>query len=304
VLRKGLEDRLFALTGKTPSKAEAQALLTLLGDVQSALAVSNKAREAVRPLPRLSERWVVAADDGTPAFRIAKALAGLCGIGNEPLPMRAQLFPVHRRSDQWLTPEAGEKTRVCDGFKGCLVNVLPSLLERRLWLAERFALSDKPLESAAGATLDDIAAFLRDDGMDARIRELLPGLALCDIPEDIDRSAGIGVVPAAFALMKLALTSERTLRSLGLLAEGQRLPVPTGMLAQLRAGNHDNRALLCAWRRLRASGLAPLFTSGGLPTLAGIEPRRAAAALLVPLRFGGAAALARSVLKQPETEFV
>jgi CRISPR-associated protein Csx17 len=165
-------------------------------------------------------------------------------------------------------------------------------------------MSDKPLESVAGATLDDIAAFLRNDAMDARISGLLPGLALCEVPEDIDCSGGDGAVPAAFALMKLALTPERTLRSLKVLAEGQRLPVPTGMLAQLAAGNHDNRAVTSAWRRLRASGLSPLFTTGALPTLAGIDPRRVAAALLIPLRFGATAALARSALKQPESESV
>lgn len=303
-LRKRLEDRLFALAGRIPSKPEAQALLTLLGGVQSALAVSSRAREAVRPLPRLSERWVIAADDDTPGFRIAKALAGLRGAKGQPLPLRALLFPVHRRFDQWLTPDAGEKNRTCDGAQGRLIDTLPTLLQRRLWLAERLDMGEKPLDSAAGATLDDIAAFLRDDSMDARINDLLPGLALCDIPEDVDRSAGNGGVPAAFALLKLALTPMRTLRSLDVLAEGQRLPVPAGMLAQLVAGNHDNRAVTAAWRRLRASGLWPLFTPGALPTLAGVHPRRAAAALLIPLRFGATAALARTVLKQPETESV
>lgn len=304
MLRKRIEDRLFALAGKHPGKAETQALLILLGEIQSALAVSSKAHEAVRPLPRLSERWVIAADDESPEFRIAKALAGLRGSGNEPLPLRAQLFPVHRRFDQWLTAEANEKSRICDGMQGRLVDTLPTLLERRLWLADRLTMPDKPLESAAGATVDDVAVFLRDDSMDARIAALLPGIALCDIPKDIDRSAGNGLVPAAFALMKLALTPERTLRSLDALADGQRLPVPAGMLAQLAAGNHDNRAVTSAWRRLRASGLSPLFTPGALPTLAGIDPKRAAAALLIPLRFGATAALARSVLKLSEAESV
>jgi CRISPR-associated protein Csx17 len=303
-LRKRLEDRLFALAGKIPSKPEAQALLTLLGEIQSGLSVSSKARDAVRPLPRLSERWVIAADDDTPTFRVAKALAGLRGVDNDLLPMRAQLFPVHRRFDQWLTPDAGEKNRICDGTHGQLVDTLPNLLRRRLWLAERLAMPDKPLDGPAGAGLDDIAAFLRDDRMDARISDLLSGLALCDIPEDIDRSAGNGVAPAAFALMKLSLTPERTLRSLEALTEGQRLPIPAGMLAQLAAGNHDNRAVTSAWRRLRASGLSLLFPSGALPTLAGISPKRAAAALLIPLRFGATAALTRAVLKQPETESV
>lgn len=303
-LRKRLEDRLFAFAGKRINRPEAQALLILLGEVQSALAVSSKAREAMRPLPRLSERWVIAADDDTPVFRITKALAGLRGVDDQLLPLRAQLSPVHCRFDEWLTPDAGEKNRICDGIHGQLIDTLPKFLKRRLWLAERLAMPDKPLDSAAGATLDDIAAFLRDDSMDARISNLLPGLALCDIPQDIDRRAGDGAVPAAFALMRLALTSERTLRSLEVLTEGQRLPVPTGMLAQLAAGNHDNRAVTSAWRRLRASGLSPLFMSGALPTLAGINPKRAAAALLIPLRFGATAALARAVLKQPETESV
>jgi len=304
MLRKRLEDRLFALAGKNPSKPEIQALLNLLGEIQSALAVSSKARETVRPLPRLSERWVIAADDDTPAFRVTKALVGLCGVGNEPLPLRAQLFPVHRCFEQWLTSEAGEKSRICESAQGRLVDTLPSLLDRRLWLADSFAMPDKPLESATGAMLDDIAAFLRGDGMDARISNLLPGLALCNIPEDIDRSAGEGIVPAAFALMKLALTPERTLRSLEFLAEGQRLPASRGMLAQLTAGNHDNRAVTSAWRRLRASGLAPLFLPDALPMLTGIDPKRAAAALLIPLRFGATAALARSVLKQHEANSV
>ncbi len=299
-LRKRLEDRLFALAGRTPNTSEMQALLILLGEIQSALSASNKAREAARPLPRLSERWVIAADDDTPSFRIAKALAGLRGIDDEPLPLRAQLFPVHRRFDEWLTPDDGEKSRICDGTLGRLIDTLPLLLHRRLWLAERLTMSDKPLGSAAGAAVEDIAAFLRDDSMDARINQLLLGLALCDIPEDTDRSSGNGVIPAAFALMKLALTPERTLHSLVVLDEGQRLPVPAGMLEQLAAGNLNNSAVISAWRRLRASGLSPLFTSGTLPTLIGINPKRAAAALLIPLRFGATAALARAVLKQPE----
>ncbi|MFO1356561.1 MAG: type I-U CRISPR-associated protein Csx17 [Gammaproteobacteria bacterium] len=304
MLRKRLEDRLFALAGKRPSTAEAQALLVLLGEIQSALAASSKARETISPLPHLSGRWVIAADDGTPAFRIATALAGLRGMDHEPLPLRAQLFPVHRRFDQWLTPDAGENSRICHGSTGRLVDVLPSLLARRLWLAERLTPSDKPLESAAGATLDDIAAFLRNDGMDTRISGLLSGLVLCEIPEDIDRSGGDGVVSAAFALMKLALTPEHTLRSLERLVAGQRLPVPNGMLARLVAGNHDNRAVAYAWRRLRLSGLSPRFTSGALPTLAGMDPGRAAAALLIPLRLGATAALARLALKQHETASV
>lgn len=296
MLRKRLEDSLFALSGREPSKAEAQSLLILLGKIQSILSKSSKAHEAVRPIPRLSERWVVAADDGTPAFRIAKALAGLRGVGDDPLPLRAQLFPVQRKYDEWMTPDANEKVRICTGEKGRLIDTLRTLLERRLWLAEKLEMRDKPFNSATGATLEDINAFLRDDAMDERIATLLPGLSLCEIPRDIERGSGPGAVPAAFALLKLSLTPDRTLQSLGLLPENNRLPVPAGMLAQLAAGNHGNRALHAAWRRLRASGLTPAVSLDALPAERSLSPQRASATLLIPLRYSATAALARDVL--------
>lgn len=305
VLRRRLEDRLFALSGRNPSKAEAQSLLILLGEIQTAISTSPKAREEVPPIPRLSGQWVAAADDGTdPAFRIAKALAGLKGTLDKPLPLRAQLFPVERVKDHWMTPESGEKYRVFTGQRGRLIDTLRTLLERRLWLAEKLEMGDKPLDSPAGATLADIAAFLRDERMDRRTAELLPGLALCTIPQDHEHAAGGGVVPAAFALMKLILTPDRTLGSpsLKLPTDDVDLPVPPGMLAQLAAGNHRNRAIKIAWRRLRASGLTSAFTFDSLPAEASIDPQRATAALLIPLRFGATATLAHGVLKQPETE--
>jgi len=75
------------------------------------------------------------------------------------------------------------------------------------------------------------------------------------------------------------------------------MPVPSGLVAQLRAGNAGNRAVQSAWRRLRSSGLSPAFSSAALPREESILPQRAAAALLIPLRYGATAALARSVLK-------
>ncbi len=296
LLRKRLEDRLFALTGREQSKADLQSLLVLLGQIQFALSNSAKAREAVRPIPRLSERWVAAADDSTPAFRIAKALAGLRGVGEEPLPLRAQLFPIQCKYAQWMTPDASGKVRIYTGQKGRLIDTLRALLERRLWLAKKRDMRDKPLDSVAGVTLEDINAFLRDDAMDERIAALLPGLSLCEIPRDIEYGAGPGAVPAAFALLKLSLTPDRILRSLCHLPVDIHLPMPTDMLAQLAAGNHCNRAVQTAWRRLRASGLAPIFPVDDLAREDSISFQRTAAALLIPLRYGASATLARDVL--------
>lgn len=298
-LRRRLEDRLFDLSGHELRPAEVQTLLMLLGEINHVVAMIVGLREDVCPLPRLAERWVACADDGTPAFRIARALAGLQGVSD--LPLRAQLFPMHRARNEWLTPKSGERYRVYSGQQGSLLATLRTLLERRLWLAEQLDMADKPLSSPAGATLDDLAAFLRDERMDARIAALLPGLSLCTIPEDIERTAGDGMVPAAFGVMKLALTPDRVLRGLGFLGAEQHMPIPAGMVAQLAAGNHGNRAVKTALRRLRASGLASSLERTP-PELAGIAPERAAAALLIPLRRGATATLARTLLKQPESE--
>jgi len=194
------------------------------------------------------------------------------------------------------------RVRICIGQKGYLPDTLYTLLARRSWLAEQFGMKDRPLDSPAGATLDDIAAFLRSDAMDRRIAELLPGLCLCDIPRDVERSAGHDVVPAAFALLKLCLTPESTLRALHVLGKDDRLPTPPGLLAQLVAGNANNKAVRTAWRRLRASGLNPVFESKALPSLGDVSPRRIAAALLIPLRYGATGALTRSVLHTAKAE--
>jgi CRISPR-associated protein Csx17 len=298
MLRRQLEDRLFSMSGHEPTKAEMQSLLVLLGDIHETMTASSEARNSVSPVPRLSEQWVSAADDGTPAFRIAKALAGLRGVGDQPLPLFAQLFPIQRGFEQWMTPETGEKVRIYVGQRGRLVENLSGLLAHRLRLAARLEMRDKPLASSAGVTLDDVAAFLQDDRMDRRIATLLPGLCLCAIPADTDREAGEGMLPAAFGIMKLALTPDRTLASLGWLGETDHVPIPAGMLAKLVAGNHDNVAVKAAWRRLRASGLTPLF-SRDIPTLTGIDPMRASAGLLIPLRYGATGVLARRLLGEP-----
>ncbi|MGA7966905.1 MAG: type I-U CRISPR-associated protein Csx17, partial [Gammaproteobacteria bacterium] len=309
--RRQLEDTLFDLVGHVPTPAEAQGLLILLGDIEAALSISREARESVPPLPRLSERWVQAADDGTPAYRIACALAGLAGTKDAPLPLRAQLFPVHPRLNSWMDDARKRKgaandpachLRIHADSKGRLPDILLALLGRRLWLAEQFGMTDKPLRSPAGITLDDLLAFLRSDRMDRRIAVLLPGLSLCSIPRDTEHGAGEGAVPAAFALLRLCLTPDTILRKLDLMGEQDYLPVPPGLLAQLAAGNTGNRAVRLAWRRLRASGLSPLFAPAALPELCGIDPRRASAALFIPLRFGATGALGRSVLQSLETE--
>jgi len=311
-LRKRLEDALFDFARRPVAPARIQALLTLLGEIQSALAVSAKARESVGPVPTLSARWAQAADDGTPAYRIARALASLRGEEGKPLPLRAQLFPVHPRSHAWIEAACAAKgagndpacrVRLHARTLGNLVETLTHLLERRLWLAKRLDFHDSPLNSDTGIGLEDLDAFLRDARMDRAIAALLPGLALCHIPPATDQSAGGGAVPAAFGLLKLALTPDAWLHDLAGLPRDQHVPVPTGMVSLLASGNRAQvrRAVETAWRRLCGSGLVPVMPIGNLPDSLGFDPHRLAAALLIPLTYGATGLLARSILNLPET---
>jgi CRISPR-associated protein Csx17 len=235
-------------------------------------------------------------------------LAGLRGSNKTPLPLCAQLFPVHPRyPNKWIDDannagnDPGSRVRIHTEKAGSLPHMLLNLLDRRLWLAEKLEMEDKPLSSPTGAKLDDVSAFLQSESMDRRIAALLPGLSLCQFPEDDEKTAGNGFVPAAFGLLKLCFTRDSILQTLGVLAPDKHLPVPTGILAQLASGHKPERAMLTAWRRLHASGLNPIFSPDALPSLGGLSPQRVAAALLIPLRYGAYGRLAQSVLKASDS---
>lgn len=80
---KQLEDALFELVAEGGSPVKFEGALVALGRVATWLALSPKGRVAVgAPPPLLSRDWMREADDGSPEFRIAAALAG---IGLTPL---------------------------------------------------------------------------------------------------------------------------------------------------------------------------------------------------------------------------
>lgn len=311
-LRYRLENLLFTLAKRKPSPDLAQTLLVLLGEIQVELAHSAKARESIPPIPQLSKEWMLAADDKSTAFRIARALAGLRGIETKPLPLRSQLFPIHHANrNEWLERACKDKKHKDDPACRIRLHISPqknltelllTLLQQRLSLPSRLDFQDKPLNSAAGIDLADLPAFLMDDSMDSSIDALLPGLSLCNIPNSDEHKAGEGDIHAAYALCKLALTPEVTLRSLGVLGREQNLPVAPQLVPKLATGNTDQskQAVEIAWRRLRGSGLDPVMPFNQLPGLAGADPRRLAAALLIPLNYGATGALARSVLKNED----
>jgi len=72
-----LEDALFLMTSANRREDGARAALMALGDLVAWMVSSKEAREKLSPPPRLRSAWVWEADDGSPEFRIAAALASL-----------------------------------------------------------------------------------------------------------------------------------------------------------------------------------------------------------------------------------
>ncbi len=86
-----LEDSLFRMTSGARAPEGSRSALMAIGGFVDWLTTNRKARAELSPPPRLSRDWIRQADDGTPEFRIAAALAGL---GIPPLAPSGKPAPV------------------------------------------------------------------------------------------------------------------------------------------------------------------------------------------------------------------
>lgn len=276
-----LMEALFQMADRGGDRPVREALICL-GAVLLLAARSRALREVLPPPPRLEQNWVDRADDGTAAFRVACALASL----NGGLPMIRHMVATNE-TDQHLVTWG----------PGSLCGNLSRLLRRRL-LEEGEKVS--PLTAGDPADSAAVAAFLADDGQDAGIAALLPGLALVrSWPTRSAGRPGDSALPLAYALMKPLFTPLDVLRRDGLLGEDQTLPLPPALPALLAAGRTDE-ALATARRRLRASGLASPFLAA--PVAAGMSGERLLAALLVPLDRASRRHLSRSAGLVPDAD--
>lgn len=300
-----------------------QQILVALGAAERALANAARFREdkKIKPLAGLSTDWIEAANDGSPAFRIALALAGVRHEpgqrGDKPKigPLRANLEPVDwkKRCRAWA-----EKDRSVVWNAADLATNLASVLARRMMDGARAGCERLPLTSSYTAPLDAIAAFIAGDLDDQRIEELIWGLMLIDTWRRHPARAGMNQsrdreradpnpLPREYALLKLLflpqpLVPERSGESVkwrlacrlagGRMEGGLIIRPEPRILSLLRAGRIGEACRIAA-QRLRVSGLAPM--PGPLPTGVmrddnwserAMDSRRAqrlAAALLIPI---------------------
>jgi CRISPR-associated protein Csx17 len=245
----------------------------------------------LRPIPVLSTEWLSAAQEDSPEFRIALALAAMRDTDAVGA-LRCNLEVVTRTKWGWDWAEAQDRYATVWSATSLPRN-LQAVLERRMVDASRAGLEGLPLESHFSASAEDVTVFLAGQTDDARLEEWLWGLMLIDLGKashkdlaPMSASETPQPLPRAYALLKLLyMPKYQALQTEG----GQPIqPVPT-ILSHLRAQRLSEACQLAA-RRLRASGHVPMPgpASGGATRILDFPvPKpmleRMAAALLIPV---------------------
>lgn len=282
-----LENALFLLATEPHYPAlRIQQLIQILGEAELYLSHSPSARENCPPVPPLSADWMIHAEDGTPELAIAAALASLHarkpradGSTEFLLPMRAHLAP--EQSGPGLDWVEGHSHGVVWG-NGTLEANLVAIVRRRLQEAQRLELKDKPFEFFRAAPVAAVAAWLADDLDTRRISALVPGLTLVRLDSAAVQPTGRALpLPAAYRILKPFFCTDRQLHRVRLLDPEARLPLSLELLRLIEAGRVPE-AVALASRRLRVAGL-PIRFPQLTASVAGIDPHRLIAGLLVPI---------------------
>lgn len=292
---KALEDSAFELLAPDCSRHSVGAVLESIGRLGDWLSNSPKGREIVPPPPLLSRAWLRRADDGSPEFRVAAALAGL-GIPSLPSgresdaadanaehsqapPMAAHFAPLTNGSGEgferatffqgrWLRKRRAwannnRPPAVVWGHGELVANMI-SVLERRLVETSIRGLEDKPFGGASFARLSDVIAFLTGDFDDARCSALLSGMVWAQpawLPDSERIPTARAAVPFAYAVLKPIFSTNEALRRMGALPREGSIPIPPGLVGRLRAagrsrdGRAVDQAVHAAFSRARSSGL-------------------------------------------------
>ncbi|MDI3299518.1 MAG: type I-U CRISPR-associated protein Csx17 [Bacillota bacterium] len=307
--------------GRVERARAAQGLLRALHRAEMLASRSAEGRRILgRPVPPLrpARRWVDVCDDGSPEFRLARAIASLeprwQAEADYPAPLPARSYVSSVRVSKGGGWEWAENNPRLVWSHGSLEANLIRLLQRRLVDAVQAGQTGPaPLDATYSVDIGDVALWLRGGLDDERIAELVPGLTLLDYPatespaaraagsarqsvrSDGRRSAsGLDLLDPLYALFK-PLFHARPLVG----ADGEALPLTPdqAILVRLRQGDipQAQEAANLAIARWRAAGVAILGTGGGRTagdpagrwkvywSVSG-RPHRLAAALAFPVR--------------------
>ncbi len=285
-LVRRLEDAIFDLSLQRNDPAPAtQRLLTVLGQAERYLAVSPAAREACPPVPWLGPQWFTQADDGSDEVAIAAALASLHGrhpASSEErsrivLPMRSHLAPV--ATDRRVRWQADDNHQVTWSEAPLQSNLL-NTLRRRLLLAQKMDLPDKPFAFIRYASLHSIGRWLSGELDDSRIQDLFQGFCLVRLPRGGQPSSReLPVLPATYRMLKPFFCTDRQLHEAEVMPADRALPLAPELLRKFSA-NDAASALRIAQPRLRNSGIQTPFHN---LAASHIDGSRLCAALMTPI---------------------
>lgn len=291
-----IEDAIFRLC-ESGSVDHLREVLISLGAAEAELADGEKFRneKGLRPLSGLRLSWANECNDGSDDFRLAAALASICGeAGSSSIRENIEPVSVTEKGVEWKN----KSVRAVWGL-GALEENLASVLHRRSIEARANSLSHPILTSSRVASLNAVNAFLNGDTDDAKLEDLLRGLVLLDWrnaePHSKPQTQSRDVpptLPRAYALLKLLfLPGGKFQRDEN--AEIVTIKHEPAIVPLLRAGRVQD-ALQIAYQRLQASGLLPATKDFYYNNM---EGARLAAALLIPIDEPSIRALAKLVLR-------
>lgn len=291
-----------------------QRILAALGAVEQELGTAERfcTEHKIRPIADLSQHWITAADDGSPEFRLALALASIQSANGKVGPLRANLEAVDWSKKQCKAWAEKDRSVVWSGSD--LSSNLANVIQRRMMDATRAGCDALPIASHHSVSLEVVSAFLAGELDELRIEQLLWGLLLVN-PRGMQPLKMVQVetapLPREYALLKLLF-----IPTIPVIAAEGNAPIvirPEPRILPLLCAGRIDEACKIAANRLRVSGLSPIPSA--LPTGIMREPvwesadasnakrgQRLAAALLIPISRSSITQLIQLVTHVPATQ--
>jgi len=273
-------------TRSTPGPREWSLLLEELGAAEDLLVRSSRFTVArrLKPLPRLSARWIAAADDGTPEFELAAAVASARAPRRDGKldtlgPLRAHCLPLDpaRRHEAFSASDDALRDDPRVVWSGSdLTGDLARIVARRAMESAREGFDGLAISGGSYASLQSLSDFIAGATDDARIARLARGMMAVQPSEP--RAAGYVKASPLYSVFRLANldASAGTARAL---PAGVRPRCDAQTIRLLMAGRLDDAARL-ALARLGAMGLRPKLRYAAGDARLG---QRLAASLAFPL---------------------
>ena len=258
----------------------------------------ERMRELMRALGRIVRRAITTADIWFPRSTLKAAeWLSACDFDHDPqVRIAAALASIDTRE---VGSMADNLSRAGKGFAWTgsqLPDRVAAVLERRLQMSNATEGASNPVGGACAVHPSDATLFIEGLVDDDAIEDLLFAFSVLDWKKfnaaelNYNWSSGRGVLPVYAVLKHLFLAGE-----IAIGAEPRKVRADGRVLPLLRANRTEEAAQIAVYR-LRVAGFRPLEVDYA----GGVDARRLAGALLIPVRSGKS--LATGIFKEEERE--